>query len=670
MNGMRKVTLAAMLAVAAGLLNGAAAPGDPAKVAAPPSLAPSPPPASASAEAPQPAHAPDGHALDAQDLQAWLDGMLPAALEQGEVAGAVVSVVKDGKLLLAKGYGHADVARKVPMDAQRTLIRTGSVSKLVTWTAVMQLVEQGKLDLDADVNRYLDFRIPEPFGKPITLNQLMTHRAGFEEGLKDAIMTDPRSLQTLETFLKLHVRPVLFPPGETPAYSNYGTALAGYIVQRVSGERFEDYVARHIFAPLDMHSATFAQPLPASLAPRMSKGYLSSSGGPLPFELISFAPAGSLTATATDMANFMIAHLQDGRFGDQTILRPETSRFMHSPSLPHAPGADVIAHGFFRGTRNGHVILEHGGDTILFHSSLQILPQDNVGLFVSFNSRGANDAAYGMRTRLIDGFMDRYFPGPEIVTPPALPTAMAHGAEIAGRYETSRRVQSGFMSLFYVLQGQQVVTLQPDGTIKLATAPDKSYREVAPYTWQEIGGSQTLALRRLNGTRTIVDSLDPIQVFQAVPLRRDAGVNLTIFGLSLIVLAGAAIAWIIAEASRRYYRQPSSLPRKAVIARRICRIAVVADLAYLIAWFTVLSPILNNDVAFYTTARDPMIRALQIAGIIPVLALGAGIWNVVNAFKARRHWLLRAGTALVAGALAGVLWIAYVGGLLSFTLNY
>ena len=161
--------------------------------------------------------------------------MLPVALEQGDVAGAVVSVVKDGQILFAKGYGYADVARKVPMDARRTLVRPGSVSKLVTWTAVMQLVEQGKLDLNADVNRYLDFRIPEPFGKPITLNQLMTHRAGFEEGLKDAIITDPKSLQSLEVFLKRHVRPVLFAPGETPAYSNYGTALAGYIVQRVSG---------------------------------------------------------------------------------------------------------------------------------------------------------------------------------------------------------------------------------------------------------------------------------------------------------------------------------------------------------------------------------------------------------------------------------------------------
>ena len=653
----------ALLCVAAHMMVGAAPVASPAKVLPAPPV--SQPDAAHTVDVPQPSHD-----LNARDLEAWFDGMLPVALEQGDVAGAVVSVVKDGQILFAKGYGYADVARKVPMDARRTLVRPGSVSKLVTWTAVMQLVEQGRLDLNANVNRYLDFKIPEPLGKPITLNQLMAHRAGFEEGLKDAIITDPKSLQSLEVFLKRHVRPVLFAPGETPAYSNYGTALAGYIVQRVSGQSFDDYVAQHIFQPLDMTSSTFHQPLPPRFAARMSKGYMAGSDAPRPFELISFSPAGSLTSSATDMANFMIAHLQDGRFGGQSILRPETARMMYSASIPHANGADVMAHGFFRGYRNGHLILEHGGDTILFHSNLQILPDDGVGLFVSFNSRGKGDAAYGIRTSLIDGFMDRYFPGPNTVTPPALSTAKAHGAEIAGRYETSRRVQSGFMSLFYVLQGQQVVSPQPDGTIKLATAPEKSYREVAPYVWQEVGGTQTLTLRRIDGTKTIIDSHDPIQYFQQVPLRRDASFNLAIFGLSFLLLIAGAVAWVASAISKRVHGQSNALPRQVALARRFGRIAVIADLVYLVGWFALLSPILSNDVAYYTSARDPIIRAMQIAGVIPMLALVAGIWNCVEAFRARRHWLIRLGTLVMAAALAGVLWIAYVGGLLSFTLNY
>jgi CubicO group peptidase (beta-lactamase class C family) len=665
--GVRQPALATLLAIA--IAAGATAVGadTPAR---PTGTAVSPRPvvavqAASGPQAPQPTHA-----LEKADLESWLDGMLPAALKQGEVAGAVVSVVKDGHVLLAKGYGFSDVARKVPMDAERTLIRPGSTSKLFTWTAVMQLVAQGKLDLNADVNRYLDFKVPEPFGRPITLTDLMTHRAGFEEGLKNAIVAEPTDLEPLDVFVKRHVRPVLFAPGSVPAYSNYGTALAGYIVQRVSGERFDDYVEHHIFAPLAMRNATFRQPLPAGWSGAMSKGYVSAADPPKPFELISFAPAGALSATASDMANFMIAQLQDGRFGDAQILPPETARLMHTPSLPHPAGFDTIAHGFFLDQRNGRAVLEHGGDTIVFHSDLQMLPAEQTGIFVSFNSRGQDDAVYGIRTRLIEGFMDRYFPGPAPVDPPAIASARADAQQIAGRYETSRRVQSGFMSLFYVLQGQQVVGVNADATISLSLTPDKRYREVAPLRWQEEGGSRILTLEQPGGLKTIVDSHDPIEVFQATPLKRNATVNLTVFLLSLAVLLSAAIAWPIAEGARRFYRQPPALTGNALLARRLARIAVIADLGYLVAWFVVLKPILSSDVGFYTSALDPVIRTLQILCLVPLLGVVAGVWNAVLSIRSARSYVFRIASALVAAGMAGIVWIAYVGGLMSFTLNY
>ena len=206
------------------------------------------------------------HPLDRGDLSTWLDGLVPYGLKSGDIAGVVVVVVKDGKVLLQKGYGYADVARKTPMDPDTTMIRPGSTSKLFTWTAVMQLVAEGKLDLDRDVNAYLDFKIPHKSGKAITLRDLMNHRAGFEEGLKDLLATDPHGLPSTEQYLKQHPRPLLFTPGQVPAYSNYGAALAGYIVQRVSGEPFAQYVERHIFLPLGMRHATFLQPLPSGSA--------------------------------------------------------------------------------------------------------------------------------------------------------------------------------------------------------------------------------------------------------------------------------------------------------------------------------------------------------------------------------------------------------------------
>ena len=611
------------------------------------------------------------HALTADDLHAWLDGMLPAALKGSGTPGAVVSVVKDGRLLLAQGYGVSDVAARTAMDPEHTLVRPGSISKLFTWTAVMQLVEAGELDPNADVNRYLDFRIAEPYGRPVTLNDLMTHRGGFEEGLKDAVVTRADALEPLGVFLKRHARPELFPPGEVPAYSNYGAALAGYIVERVSGERYEDYVARHILRPLGMARSTFAQPLPATLPPSvMSHGYMDGSRPPGPFELISFAPAGALTTTADDMARFMLAHLGDGRLDGASILRPQTVERMHSPSLPAPPGFDVMAHGFFRLQRNGRMALEHGGDSILFHSDLLLLPTEQVGLFVSFNARGRDDAAYGVRERLVQGFLDRYFAGPVVADPPVLASARADAAKIAGRYESSRRVQSGFMSLFYVLQGQESITAEDDGSVTLSSAPAERFREIAPSRWRQAGGDRTLLSSIVAGVPVIQDSRDPVGVLQRTPLRRNAKVNGLVFVLSFLVLATAAAAWAMAEGARRAYHQPPALTGRAALLRRLARIAVVADLLYLFAWFSVLKPILGQQVWFYTAALDPVVALLEVAALVPLLGVAAGVAHAAAALHSPRGWAMKAGAVAGAAALTGVAWVAFVGGLMTPTLNY
>src|SRR5688572_25918908 len=174
--------------------------------------------------------APAGPVLTREDLEAWLDGFLPYALARGNVAGGIVVVVKDGEILLQKGYGYADIEKKKPVDPEATLFRPGSVSKLFTWTAVMQQVERGKLDLDADVNQYLDFKIPPgPDGEPLRLRDIMTHTPGFEEAIKELISEDESRLVPLGDTLKLWVPERIFKAGTTPAYSNYATALAGYI---------------------------------------------------------------------------------------------------------------------------------------------------------------------------------------------------------------------------------------------------------------------------------------------------------------------------------------------------------------------------------------------------------------------------------------------------------
>src|SRR6201999_1284914 len=173
--------------------------------------------------------------LTQEDANAWLDGYMPYALHTGDIAGAVVAIVKDGKILTERGYGFSDVEKRTPVDPKKTLFRPGSVSKLLTWTAVMQLVEQGKINLDADVNQYLDFKIPAFDGKPVTMRNLMTHTAGFEERLKGITWDGAEGDLPLGEYLKQYIPARIYAPGSTPAYSNFAAAMAGYILARVSG---------------------------------------------------------------------------------------------------------------------------------------------------------------------------------------------------------------------------------------------------------------------------------------------------------------------------------------------------------------------------------------------------------------------------------------------------
>lgn len=630
------------------------------------------PAAQSTAEATPPASN-TAHELNAPDVEAWLGGLMTYGLKSGDIAGAVVAVVKDGNVLFQSGYGYADVKSRKPMDPESVMTRIGSTSKLFTWTAVMQLVEQGKLDLHRNVDDYLDFKVSPPGGTPITLVDLMNHRGGFEEGLKDILTMAPHAVESTETYLKQHPRPLLFSAGTVPAYSNYGAALAGYIVQRVSGEPYERYIESHIFQPLGMQHSTFDQPLPERFKGMVSQGYRSACQPPQPYELLPTRPAGSVTTTASDMTRFMRAHLDRGRLEAYNMLSSQTAQLMHSPSEAALPGFSAMAHGFFYETRNGRTMIGHGGDTVFFHTELDLLPAEGVGIFYSFNSRGRDDAVYGLRKAVIDQFMDRYFPppaaSPELAT---LASAKADARKIAGRYESSRRIEHGFLSIFYFLQ-QSVISANADGTIDAPQLLDPGpahLREVAPDIWREIRGTRELALRNINGVKTVLDSEDPTSVLEAVSGDRSAPLNLTVLLSSALVLTLTIILWPILYWVRRHYQHPAAFTPQVRRSRMLLRVAATFDVLWLICWATVLLPVLSLQLDFYNAELDPFIRTLQVAGLI-VIALGAaGLWSLWRLCRLEPSWLSRIGNGMIAAALLGLVWSGLIGQLLSFNLNY
>ena len=406
-----------------------------------------------------PAPVPKAVPLTATDVDTWLDGFMPSALARWEIAGAVVVVVKDGQVLTERGFGVSDVATGAPVDPKKTGFRPGSVSTLFGWTAVMQLVEQGKLDLDADINQYLDFKIPPRDGKPITLRNLLTHTPGFEESGKHLIDANPKDT-SLGNAMKRWTPTRVFDPGTTPAYSNYGASLAGYIVERVSGEPFDTYIANHIFKPLDMQNSSFSIPMQKHILDNMSKGYQDATKPPQPFEQIVMAPAGNLAATGEDMAHFMIAHLQNGKYGDTQILKPETAHLMHDTRTAIMAPLHGMALGFIESDINGHRVIGHGGDTAYFHSELLLFLEDNVGLFISLNSAGVK-GSFPLRGMLFEGFADRYFPAPNTDGTVDAKTAAEHAKLVSGNYFGTRGSFDSFMALLGLI-GQVKVVTNPD----------------------------------------------------------------------------------------------------------------------------------------------------------------------------------------------------------------
>lgn len=625
-------------------------------------LAAAAPPA---AEAPEQAPASVAPQLTREDLEAWLDGFLPYALARGNVAGGIVVVVKDGQVLLQKGFGYADVEKKLPVDPEQTLFRPGSVSKLFTWTAVMQLVESGKIDLDADVNQYLDFRIPPgPDGEPITMRNLMTHTPGFEEQVKELISEDVERLATIEATLKRWVPDRIFKAGTMPAYSNYGTALAGHIVERVSGLSFDDYLDQNVFAPLGMTKSSFRQPLPEALMAGMSQGYKDASGKPQGYELINLSPAGSLASTGADMARFMIAHLQRGALGDARILSEDTAKQMHGTPLTILPNVNRMVLGFYETDTNGRRIISHGGDTQYFHSDLHLFLDDGVGYFISFNSTGKEGAVGAIREAFFRNFADRYFPGPAVEGTVDEATAKQHAAALAGSYISSRRAESSFLSILNLLQPAKIV-VNEDGTISFPILTDPNgeptkWREVAPWVWREVDGKSRLAAEVEDGevTRFTAEWISPFMYMERSSGPKGVGWLMPALFASLAALALTVLVWPVAALVRRHYKRPLPFAGREAKAYRWVRIGALASLAAIGGWIgTIL--LMFSKLELLTAGMDWVVLALHILGTIAVFAgFALALWHLSVVWQAKKRWLGKTWAVVLVLATAVCLWVA------------
>lgn len=614
-----------------------AMPHDPA-VTAPPSVVPHAPavaPAATRAALAEQACAPvTDDALDA------VLGGLPAELARDGVPGAVVSVVAGGRTVRAEGFGVADTATGAPMDADRSLVRIASITKLFTATAVMQQVEAGRLALDDDVNAHLTaFTVPTAFGEPVTVRDLLDHTAGFEER---GIVIGARAaadVRPLGETLRRHLPARIYPPGEVAAYSNWGAALAGHLVEQVSGEPYDRYVRGHLLEPLGMTRTTAAEPVPDGLAADLAHSYDSEVVPPevIPFTFDRLPPDGSVSATAADMARFVQAHLDGGG----PVLGERTTALMHTRSFTADDRLPGSAHGFQERFVRGHRLLVHDGSWEGFQSALVLAPACGLGMFVSFNATG------GARTLpdVVERFTDRFLPTLDGATPspPAAASALpAHPAPLlrAGFYTRTRHNESSVERLL-VLLDQSRLRVADDGTVAFAGT---TWTATADGLHRSPDGGMLVPVDGRTGRHYVVtDGPDHVLLAAADTLP----VNLAVLAVAVVVSLSAPAVVGVRRRARR--RRSATTPRWRA-ARFLTAAATLGGTAFLVA----LGAELVGDSSEFLYEVPASFRVLLGGGVAVLATAAAGAvltalaWRGSGATRAARVHQVVLLTGLVA----------------------
>jgi len=578
---------------------------------------------------------------DPAEMEAFLDDLFARQMEEYHIAGAAVAVVKDGQLFFAKGYGYADLENNISVDPEQTIFRIGSVGKVFTWTAVMQLVEQGKLDLDADVNTYLDFHIPDTYPQPITLNHLMTHTSGIEDRWLESLVPDASELVSEREWLVENFPGRVRPPGEAAGYSNYNPMLAGYIVARVSGQPYDQYIHKHIFGPLGMTHSNVHPQIPEDLRQYLSKSYTYIDGAfqPFPDYLPQPAglPSGMHQASVTDMARFMIARLEGGFYGDAStemrILEEDTARQMLTTLYTPDPRLLGIAYGLFDFSDNGQWTLGHSGYAPVMLSQLLLLPDQRLGVFVAYNSLGAREGGldfqhFGFQR----AFFDHYYPAPAVA--PIQPSAdFAERAErFTGLYKAANN-HSTTPEKVARLFGEFTFEIRDggDGTLVIPMGEGREMRfvEVESLYFRQVDGSFSLVFREGDRGRITYMFTDIIPHYGYVKLDwyETPGFNMVLALVCVLVfLSMLPVALIRFIRSRRSGGDQNPASRGARVADSIIFSIILLNVLFVVGialWFRPMHPSELHDIPL-------IVEIVMGLGVLAaVLTVGALVYTVL-----------------------------------------
>ena len=562
-------------------------------------------------------------------VEAFIDGIVIPQMKLQHSPSGVVTLVKDGQVIFSKGYGYQDIEKGIPVDPATTMFRVASISKLFTWIAVMQQVEQGNLDLDVDVNQYLKtFQIGDTWpGQPVTLRHILSHTAGFEDGeLGYFIFHDADRIMPLAKSLATYIPERINPPGEHTGYSNWGAALAGLIVSNVSGIEFNKYIRKNIFDVLGMKYATFVDPLPSVLEPYRAKSYSWGAGKYIEKKseiLANFGPCGASAASAVEINKLARAILNDGELNGGRILKPETMQKMLTTLHSHDSRTRGMAYGFLTYPYTGIEVIGHDGGTSFFNSHLGISLENKLVLFASFSGPGAPN----IRTALKDNFYDYFFP--VNASSVARPTDFIKRADkYAGSYHPWRANFSTIEAIIYAFDGEKEVAPMADNTLLVG---DTRFEEVDRNLFREVGGDRQIVFQENDKgeiTDYISDGFAVIQMFR-VPFYRTSTFATILIVTSLIVFLGVLL--------RRLYQgeRYKLLPTRDKSAFRASLAVSVSNLMFFVLLMVLLltATDLNHEVP----------SMLSVVLIFPIIALLATAYHL---YQSTVVWRCRLGSSV------------------------
>ncbi len=481
-------------------------------------------------------------------IQRFVDGVVERSIVERETAGATVALVANGRLLMVKGYGLADVSRGTPVAGRVSQFRIGSITKVLTWISVLQQVEAGNLDLDADLNTYLqDFAVPRAFSETVTLRHLMTHTAGFEDNLIGLFVSGPRQMGTLAEELRRGMPRRIYPPGQLAGYSNYGAGLAGHIVARVAGTDWHDYVEDNVLRPLSMSDTTTRQPVSEAIEASRARGYTVTADGfeEQGFVYIPLAPAGSGTATALDMARLMVELLNPA---GTSVLSAASKTQLMSGAFIAAPEVNGMTLGMYEMTRGGTRAVGHAGNTLLFDSLMVLWPEERMGLFVAANTMGGTAVTETLAATLAD---ELGFTGAE----PALED-VGSARSYAGTYVTARRNLSNFTKIMALLNTVTITVDEQAGTLWVQDgAGRRPFKQLADGVYQHVNGVERIVFQD-GAEPKLYFSDQPMFAFLRLDTSESFGVTLGVLLAWSVLALGVIVLWPIAFFfSRRASRQ-------------------------------------------------------------------------------------------------------------------